>query len=46
VRYDARVYEKLLSMMKKDQDTAVRDAAYGALVRLAGSKERAGNSKQ
>jgi diadenosine tetraphosphatase ApaH/serine/threonine PP2A family protein phosphatase len=46
VRYDARVYEKLLSVMKDDQDDDVRDAAYGALVRLAGAKERAGNSRQ
>lgn len=35
VRYDARVYDKLLEVMKQDEDADVRDAAYDALVRLA-----------
>ena len=39
IRYDDRVYQKLLSVMKKDSDARVRDAAYGALVRLARARE-------
>ena len=35
LRYDGRVYEKLLRVMKQDEDGDVRDAAYNALVRLA-----------
>ena len=44
VRYDQPVYEKLLAVMKSDQYPQVRDAAYNALVRLAGAKERARQS--
>lgn len=44
VRYDDRVYAKLLHCMKTDQDADVRDAAYNALVRLAGVRDSLGQA--
>jgi len=41
LRYDARIYEKLRHVMYHDQDAEVRDAVYGALVRLVGARETA-----
>lgn len=34
-----RAYDRLLHVMKHDEDADVRDAAYGALVRLARARE-------
>jgi hypothetical protein len=35
-----RVYDRLLHVLKEDKDPDVRDAAYNALVRLAGVRDR------
>jgi len=42
LHYDPHVYEKLRHVMCNDQDAGVRDAIYGALVRLAAVRESAG----
>ena len=39
LHYDERVYESLLHVMQQDTDAETRDAAYGALVRLAFVRE-------
>jgi hypothetical protein len=39
VYYDDRVYTRLLDVMKTDSNSKVRDAAYGALLRLALARE-------
>ncbi len=41
-RYQRSVYDKLLAVMRQDQDADVRDAAYGALVRLARVRDAVG----
>lgn len=41
VHFDARVYDRLLEVLKSDDDPSVRDAAYGALLRLAQAREQA-----
>lgn len=41
VHYHERVYDKLLHLMKNDENPNVRDASYGALVRLARVRELA-----
>jgi hypothetical protein len=35
-----RVYDRLLRVLKEDEDADVRDAAYNALIRLAGVRDR------
>jgi hypothetical protein len=35
-----RVYDRLLRVLKEDEDFDVRDAAYNALIRLAGVRDR------
>lgn len=42
LHYDQRVHDKLLEVMKQDEEAEVRDAAYGALVRLAGQRMGSG----
>lgn len=38
--FEERVYNKLLAVMETDEDDGVRDAAYGAVVRLARVREQ------
>lgn len=40
LEHNQRVYDRLLRVMKEDEDPDVRDAAYNALVRLAGVRDR------
>lgn len=40
VFYDARIYDKLLHVLRNDEAADVRDAAYGTLVRLARMREQ------
>ena len=40
--FHERVYDKLLQVMERDQYLSVKDAAYGALVRLARVREPVG----
>ena len=46
LRYDARVYDRLLAVMHNDKNATVRDAAYGALLRLARAKEEQAQAAQ
>ena len=38
--YDARIYEKLIHVLRTDEASEVRDAAYGTLVRLARMRDQ------
>lgn len=40
LEHNQRVYDRLLRVMKEDEGPEVRDAAYNALVRLAGVRDR------
>ena len=40
LEHNQRVYDRLLRVMREDEDSDVRDAAYNALVRLAGVRDR------
>ncbi len=40
LEHNERVYNRLLRVMKEDENQDVRDAAYNALVRLAGVRDR------
>ncbi len=40
LEHNERVYNRLLRVVKEDEDAWVRDAAYNALVRLAGARDR------
>lgn len=40
LEHNERVYNRLLQVMKEDEEHQVRDAAYNALVRLAGVRDR------
>jgi hypothetical protein len=40
LEHNERVYSRLLRVMKEDENAGVRDAAYNALVRLAGARDR------
>jgi len=40
LEHNERVYSRLLRVLKEDEDAGVRDAAYNALVRLAGARDR------
>jgi HEAT repeat protein len=45
IAYDERAFSKLLHVLESDEDHDVRDAAYGALVRLARAREQVGASR-
>ena len=40
LEHHQRVYERLARVIEEDKDPGVRDAAYDALVRLAGARDR------
>jgi hypothetical protein len=40
LEHNQRVYDRLLRVLEEDEESEVRDAAYNALVRLAGARDR------